>query len=80
MEKIVIFIIIFTMIMILISTYRDVKKDQNKELIKNMNAYAEKEKIKQQKSEVLGQKQKTRKGGKKKSGSHHVSTASLPIG
>tara|TARA_Y100000361_G_C11009934_1_gene263803 strand:+ start:389 stop:610 length:222 start_codon:yes stop_codon:yes gene_type:complete len=66
MEKIVIFIIIFTMIMILISTYRDVKKDQNKELIKNMNAYAEKEKIKQQKSEVLGQKQKTRKGGKKK--------------
>jgi uncharacterized protein YxeA len=66
MEKIVLFIIIFTMIMILISTYRDVKKDQNKELIKNMNAYAEKEKIKQQKSEVLGQKQKTRKGGKKK--------------
>ena len=66
MEKIVIFIIIFTMIMILISTYRDVKKDQNKELIKNMNAYAEKEKIKQQESEVLGQKQKTRKGGKKK--------------
>jgi len=66
MEKIVIFIIIFTMIMILISTYRDVKKDQNKELIKNMNAYAEKEKIKQQKSEILGQKQKTRKGGKKK--------------
>tara|TARA_R100001129_G_scaffold170293_1_gene139627 strand:- start:1503 stop:1724 length:222 start_codon:yes stop_codon:yes gene_type:complete len=66
MEKIVIFIIIFTMIMILISTYRDVKKDQNKELIKNMNVYAEKEKIKQQKSEVLGQKQKTRKGGKKK--------------
>jgi len=66
MEKIVIFIVIFTMIMILISTYRDVKKDQNKELIKNMNAYAEKEKIKQQESEVLGQKQKTRKGGKKK--------------
>ena len=66
MEKIAIFIVIFTMILILISTYRDVKKDQDKELIKNMNAYAEKEKIKQQKSEVLGQKQKTRKGGKKK--------------
>tara|TARA_Y100000401_G_C8126747_1_gene128048 strand:+ start:177 stop:398 length:222 start_codon:yes stop_codon:yes gene_type:complete len=66
MEKIAIFIVIFTMILILVSTYRDVKKDQDKELIKNMNAYAEKEKIKQQKSEVLGQKQKTRKGGKKK--------------
>ena len=66
MEKIAIFIVIFTMILILISTYRDVKKDQDKELIKNMNAYAEKEKIKQQKSEVLGQKQVKRKSRKKK--------------
>tara|TARA_R100000458_G_C8267147_1_gene242134 strand:+ start:317 stop:538 length:222 start_codon:yes stop_codon:yes gene_type:complete len=66
MEKIVIFIIIFTMIMILISTYRDVKKDQNKKLIKNMNAYAEKEKIKQQESKILGRKQIKSKDGKKK--------------
>jgi len=66
MEKIAIFIVIFTMILILISTYRDVKKDQDKELIKNMNAYAEKEKIKQQESKVLEQKQVKRKSRKKK--------------
>ena len=54
------------MIMILISTYRDVKKDQNKKLIKNMNAYAEKEKIKQQESKILGRKQIKSKDGKKK--------------
>ena len=66
MEKIAIFIVIFTMILILVSTYRDVKKDQDKELIKNMNAYAEKEKIKQQESKVLEQKQVKRKSRKKK--------------
>tara|TARA_R100001129_G_scaffold153857_1_gene116486 strand:+ start:308 stop:529 length:222 start_codon:yes stop_codon:yes gene_type:complete len=66
MEKIAIFIVIFTMILILVSTYRDVKKDQDKELIKNMNAYAEKEKIKQQEPKVLGQKQVKQKSRKKK--------------
>ena len=66
MEKIAIFIVIFTMILILVSTYRDVKKDQDKELIKNMNAYAEKEKIKQQEPKVLEQKQVKRKSRKKK--------------
>ena len=66
MEKIAIFIVIFTMILILVSTYRDVKKDQDKELIKNMNAYAEKEKIKQQEPKVLGQKQFKQKSRKKK--------------
>ena len=66
MEKIAIFIVIFTMILILISTYRDVKKDQDKELIKNMNAYAEKEKIKQQESKVHGQKPIKAKGRKEK--------------
>ena len=65
MEKIVIFIIIFTMIMIFISTYRDVKKDQNKKLIRNMNAYAEKEKAKQQESKILGRKQVKHKDDKK---------------
>ena len=66
MEKIAIFIVIFTMILILVSTYKDVKKDQDKELIKNMNAYAEKEKIKQQEPKVLGQKQVKQKSRKKK--------------
>ena len=66
MEKKAIFIVIFTMILILVSTYRDVKKDQDKELIKNMNAYAEKEKIKQQEPKVLGQKQVKQKSRKKK--------------
>ena len=67
MEKIAIFIVIFTMILILVSTYRDVKKDQDKELIKNMNAYAEKEKIKQQEPKVLGQKPIKRKTNKEES-------------
>ena len=40
------------------------KTNQNEELIKNMNAYAEKEKIKQQKPEVLGQKPIKRKTSK----------------
>ena len=70
MEKIAIFIVIFTMILILVSTYKDVKKDQDKELIKNMNAYAEKEKIKQQEPKVLGQKQVKQKSRKKEKNSH----------
>ena len=32
------------------------REDQNKKLIKNMEEYAKKEKIKQQESEILGQK------------------------
>jgi len=32
------------------------KEDQNKKLIKNMERYAKEEKIKQQKSKILGQK------------------------
>ena len=32
------------------------REDQNEKLIKNMEEYAKKEKIKQQKSKVLGQK------------------------
>ena len=32
------------------------REDQNEKLIKNMEEYAEKEKIKQQESKVLGQK------------------------
>ena len=32
------------------------KEDQNEKLIKNMEEYAKKEKIKQQESKVLGQK------------------------
>ena len=56
MEQLVIFIIIFTLTLIIVSTYKSIKRDQNKELIKNMDKYAEKEKIKQQESKILGQK------------------------
>ena len=38
---------------------------QNRELIKNIEAYEQKEKTKQQKSKVLGQKLVKRKGNKK---------------
>ena len=43
------------------------REDQNERLIKNMEEYAKKEKIKQQESKVLGQKPtkgKTNKGEK----------------
>ena len=54
------------MIMILISTYRDVKKDQNKELIKNMNAYAEKEKIKKKNQKYWDKSRKQEKVEKRR--------------
>ena len=66
MEQLVIFIIIFTLTLIIVSTYKSIKRDQNKELIKNMDKYAEKEKIKQQESKILGQKQIKRKSDQKK--------------
>ena len=53
MEQLVIFIIIFTLTLIIVSTYKSIKRDQNKELIKNMDKYAEKEKIKQKESKIL---------------------------
>ena len=66
MERLVVFIIIFTLILIIVSTYKSVKQDQNKELIKNMEEHAKKEKIKQQESKILGQKQIKRKSDQKK--------------
>jgi len=47
------------------------KTNQNEELIKNMNAYAEKEKIKQQESKVYGQKPIKRKRNQEKSVIHN---------
>ena len=41
------------------------REDQNDKLIKNMEEYAKKEKIKQQKSKVLGQKLVKRKTNSK---------------
>jgi len=43
------------------------QEDQNERLIKNMEEYAKKEKIKQQESKVLGQKLVKRKTNKEKS-------------
>ena len=46
-------------------TYREVKIDQNKELIKNMEKYAKKKKIEQQKSEILVKRKVTKTKNKK---------------
>ena len=43
------------------------QEDQNEKLIKNMEEYAKKEKIKQQESKVLGQKPVKGKTNKEKS-------------
>ena len=43
------------------------REDQNEKLIKNMEEYAEKEKIKQQESKIHGQKPVKRKTNKEKS-------------
>ena len=43
------------------------QEDQNEKLIKNMEEYAKKEKIKQQESKVLGQKPVKGKANSKKS-------------
>jgi len=43
-----------------------IKENQNKKLIKNMERYAKEEKIKQQKSKILGQKPVKRNTNKEK--------------
>jgi len=43
------------------------RQDQNKKLIKNMEEYAKKEKIKQQESKIYGQKPVNRKTNTQKS-------------
>ena len=43
------------------------REDQNEKLIRNLERYAEKEKIKQQESKVLGQKPIKRKTNKEES-------------
>ena len=42
------------------------RRDQNKELLKNIKIYEQKEKIEQQKSKVYGQKPVKRKANKEK--------------
>ena len=48
--------------------------DQNEKLLKNIERYEQKEKIKQQESEILGQKQVKRTRRKEKSTSVHNSS------
>ena len=43
------------------------KQDNNNKLEENLERYAEKEKAKQQESQILGQKQVKREGNKEKS-------------
>ncbi len=57
-------IIILILIYLTVSSYKLHLKKDNK-ILENLKTYEEK-KIKQQKSEILGQKQNNRKGGEKK--------------
>ena len=50
------------------------QEDQNEKLLKNIENYEQKEKAKQQKSKVLGQKPVKRTGRKEKSTSVHNSS------
>jgi len=63
-----IFILILTIlatIALFIYAYKLNQELQNNKLIKNLEEYAKKEKIEQQKSKILGQKQANRKRSKK---------------
>ena len=51
--------------MLFVKTYKEIKEDQNKELIKNMKEHAKKEKIKQQESEILVKRKVTKTKNKK---------------
>tara|TARA_R100001015_G_C4476781_1_gene58589 strand:- start:53 stop:274 length:222 start_codon:yes stop_codon:yes gene_type:complete len=65
MQYIAYFIIIFTFILIIVYTYNQIKTDLNKELIKNIDNYAKKEKIEQLKSKIYERKTKKHKKNKK---------------
>jgi len=66
MQFIVILIVTCVTIALIIETYKVSSLDENEKLIKNLEQYAKKEKIKQQESKILGQKQVKRKDNKKK--------------
>ena len=56
MQFIVFSIIIYITFVLFIQTYKEIKGSPNEKLIKNMEKYAKKKKIEQQKSKILGQK------------------------
>ena len=66
MQFIIFSIIIYITFVLFIQTYKQIKEDQNNKLIKNMEEYAKKKKIEQQKSKILGQKSFKRTDNKKK--------------
>ena len=66
MQYVAYFIIIFMLVLIISYTYTQLKTDQNKLLIDNMNKYAKEEKIKQQKSSLHGSESEKGKDNKKK--------------
>ena len=71
MQFIIFSIIIYITFVLFIQTYKQIKEDQNNKLIKNMEEYAKKKKIEQQKSKILGQKSFKRTDNKKKSTCMH---------
>tara|TARA_R100000900_G_scaffold146056_1_gene133980 strand:+ start:331 stop:552 length:222 start_codon:yes stop_codon:yes gene_type:complete len=65
MEIFILIIVILATISLFIYAYKLNLKLQNNKLIKNLEEYDKKEKAKQQKSKILGQKQNPRKINKK---------------
>jgi len=65
MEIIILGLIILATTSLFIYAYKLNLELQNNKLIKNLEEYAKKEKIKQQESKILGQKQAKRKRNKK---------------
>jgi hypothetical protein len=66
MQFIVLSIIICITFILFIETYKEIKGNPNEKLIKNMEKYAKKKKIEQQKSKILGQKSFKRTANKEK--------------
>jgi len=73
MYKVILTLVAIITIYLAIHIYKKIIKDDNNKIIKNLETYAKKEKIKQQQSEILGQKPVKRKSNKKKRARvHHI--------
>jgi uncharacterized protein YxeA len=73
MYKIILILVPVITIVLFIDIYRKIIKNDNNKIIKNLEEYAKKEKTKQQKSEILGQKP-VKRTKRKKEGTrmHHL--------
>tara|TARA_R100000700_G_C3113659_1_gene105594 strand:+ start:309 stop:521 length:213 start_codon:yes stop_codon:yes gene_type:complete len=66
MYKIILILVFIITIYLFISIYKKIIENDNNKIIENLKEYAEKEKIKQFKSEIQKQSIATRKTNKKK--------------